>query len=181
MIKWQSETRKLKDLKDYDRNPRNISEKAFKNLIKSLKEDGYHQRIIVNTDGTIIGGHQRKQAMLKAGFKQNDDIEVLVPDRKLDEREFDRLNIRDNLPFGEFNFEILANNFEIDTLTEWGMPEEWLSIPDLGKDEKIKESKKTQEFSVKIYCEDESDQDAVIKMMQAKGYKCEKSENDNDS
>ena len=125
-IKWNETEIAIKDLKEYGRNPRSITKDQFNHLVKSLKQDGYHQRLIVNTDGTIIGGHQRKKAFLLAGFKEDHKIPVLMPDRFLQVDEFKRLNVRDNLPFGEFDFDILASDFDVNELIEWGMPEEWL-------------------------------------------------------
>lgn len=121
-IAWGTQQRKLKDLKDYDKNPRKMDKDEFNNLIKSIQQDGYHQRLLINVDNTIIGGHQRKKAMLKAGYKPNDIIEVLVPNRLLEGDDFDRLNIRDNLPYGSFDFDMLANNFDSERLIEWGFP-----------------------------------------------------------
>ena len=132
-ITWSEKEIPVKDLKEYDRNPRHMKKDQFDNLVKSIKEDGYHQRLIVNQDGTIIGGHQRKKALMKAGFKATDKIWVLMPDRQLTEEEFKRLNIRDNLPFGEFDFDILASDFEASQLIEWGMPEEWLPNVDYSE------------------------------------------------
>jgi 16S rRNA G966 N2-methylase RsmD len=126
-IVWSESKRKLKDIKDYEKNPRKMGNDAFGKLVESVKQDGYHSRIMINEDGTIIGGHQRKRALLKSGMKQSDEVEVLVPDRQLTEEEFNRLNIRDNLPYGEFDFDILADNFDIEQLVEWGMPEAWLT------------------------------------------------------
>lgn len=125
-IIWYSNITKLKDIHDYKKNPKRIDKKRFAELVESIKQDGYHGRIKVDTFGTIIGGHQRKRALLVAGIKPNDTIEVLVPSRELTQEEFDRINIRDNLPYGEFDFDILANNFEPQQLIDWGMPEEWL-------------------------------------------------------
>ncbi len=125
-ISWESTHIKIKDLKDYPINPRRISKKDFERLVNDLKQDGYHRRILVNNDNTIIGGHARKKALIAAGFQQDDEIEVLKAQRPLDENEFKRLNIRDNLPFGEFDIDILANYFEPSELIEWGMPPEWL-------------------------------------------------------
>lgn len=126
-IEWRTERRNLKDLKDSDKNPRRITKEAFKKLVDSLEQDGYHGRVMVDTNNVIIGGHQRKRALLKAGIKE---IEVLVPSRDLTSEEFDRLNIRDNLPYGDFDFDLLANFFDIDLLVEWGMPEGWLKFED---------------------------------------------------
>jgi hypothetical protein len=126
MITWTETEIPLKDLKEYRRNPRRMTKDQFENLINSIKEDGYHQRLIVNLDGTIIGGHQRKKALQAAGFKHSDKIKVLIPDRQLEEEEFKRLNIRDNLPFGEFDFDVLSSDFDVDDLIGWGMQENWL-------------------------------------------------------
>jgi DNA modification methylase len=127
-ISWKSDLRKLKDLKDYKNNPRKMEKEPFKKLVESLKSDGYHQRLLINIDGTIIGGHARKKALLKAGYKEESEIEVLVPDRLLTGEDFDRVNIRDNLPYGSFDFDMLANMFEPEQLIEWGMPEDWLQL-----------------------------------------------------
>jgi len=123
MLSWTSKTIPISELKEYEYNPRKISDTEFKKLVTSIKEDGYHQRIVVNADNTIIGGHQRKKALLEAGLKESDIVEVLILDRKLTQQELDRINIRDNLSFGEYDFDILGNRFDIDTLIDIGMPE----------------------------------------------------------
>ncbi len=120
-LKWISETMLVRDLKEYEHNPRSITKRDFDNLVKSIKEDGYHKRIIVDTHNVIIGGHSRKRALLAAGYAYSDIIEVLKPSRELTEEEFKRLNIRDNINFGDFDFDILANNFEMQDLEDWGM------------------------------------------------------------
>jgi DNA modification methylase len=125
-ITWYSDKVLIRDLKDYDHNPRRMSKTDFERLVRDIQQDGYHNRLLVNQDNTIIGGHSRKKALLKAGFKKSDIIEVLKPSRQLAEEEFKRINVKDNLPFGEFDFDILANHFEVDSLIDWGMPAEWL-------------------------------------------------------
>ena len=126
MLKWHTESIALNELKEYVHNPHDISRQEFSKLVKSIKEDGYHQRILVNKDYTIIGGHQRKKALIESGLNLNDRIDVLVPDRLLSEEELDRINIRDNLSFGEYDFNILFDRFNIDALTEFGIPNDML-------------------------------------------------------
>lgn len=126
MLKWKTKTLKLSELKEYEFNPRTIKPKQLDKLVQHIKEDGYHQRILVNYDHTIIGGHQRKKAMLQAGFTPEEEVDVLVPDRLLTKEELDRLNIRDNLSFGEYDFDILGERFTADELVEFGMPDDLL-------------------------------------------------------
>jgi site-specific DNA-methyltransferase (adenine-specific) len=122
-ILWIETTVKLKELKDYDINPRRISKADFNRLVNNIKQDGYHRRILVTHNNIIIGGHSRKKALLTAGFKESDDINVLKPNKILSEEELKRLNIRDNLAFGDWDMDILANNFEETELKSWGMPD----------------------------------------------------------
>lgn len=123
-MQWIETEVKLKDLIEFNQNPRRIGKEQFERLVKSIKEDGFHQRILVDVDNVIIGGHQRKKALKAAGFKDSDIIKVLKPERKLTEEEFKRLNIRDNGSFGEWDMDSLANlDLEIEELIDWGVPE----------------------------------------------------------
>lgn len=145
MITWQELTVKISDLKEYEHNARKISDKLLEKLANHIKEDGYHQRIIVNSDYTIIGGHQRKKALYMAGYKDDSDIEILIPNKKLSLEEVDRLNIRDNLSFGEYDFDILTERFALDDLLSFGMDDNVL-MPLFDKLEGIKQ--KEEEIEV---------------------------------
>ena len=127
MLKWQSKTVKISDLKEYEHNPRKITDKLLEKLATHIKEDGYHQRIIVDNDHTIIGGHQRKKALYMAGYDEDTEIEVLMPNRKLSAEEVDRLNIRDNLSFGDYDFDILTDRFDMEDLVSFGMDQDLLT------------------------------------------------------
>jgi DNA modification methylase len=127
MLKWQSKTVKISDLKEYEHNPRKITDKLLEKLATHIKEDGYHQRIIVDNDHTIIGGHQRKKALYMAGYDDDTEIEVLIPNRKLSADEVDRLNIRDNLSFGDYDFDILTERFDMEDLLSFGMDQDLLT------------------------------------------------------
>lgn len=135
----------IKDLKEFSLNPRFIGKEEFERLVNSIKEDGFHQRLLVDKDLTIIGGHQRLKALKRAGFKETDLIKVLVPERKLTTQEFIRMNTRDNGSYGSWDFENLANlDIDVDTLIEWGIPEDLLPnfpIEDMVEDEIAKEEK----------------------------------------
>lgn len=122
--KWEERIFKLKDLSPYEHNPRRITKQQFEKLKKSLQEDGFHQRLIADREGKIIGGHARLQALQELGFKE---VAVLIPDRDLTPEEFDRINIRDNIGFGDFNYDMLANRFDVETLADWGMTDAMLA------------------------------------------------------
>lgn len=144
-IKWHTANIKLSQLKEYPDNPRKISKEMLDKLVAHIREDGYHQRIIVDNDYTIIGGHQRKKALYMAGYDDDTEIEVLMPNKKLNPKEIDRLNIRDNLAFGEYDFEVLTERFDMDELVSFGMDEEMLApIFDKTILEEIEEDKEIE-------------------------------------
>jgi len=122
-ITWSEETRNIDDLKLFAENPRYISKENYAKLIKSIKECGYNNRLLVNADNGVIGGHQRIHALRELGVKE---VKVLVPSRHLSDKEYRQILITDNLDFGAYDFDILANNFDIESLLEWGMPAELL-------------------------------------------------------
>ena len=134
-ITWQLKTYKLADLTDYFKNPRHITETEFKQLKKSLDTFGLIDKPIINADAanTIIGGHQRKHVLEANG---ETECECWVPDRELTEREVEELNIRLNKNTGSWDFDVLANEFDLGELLDWGFSEKELGIhPDIDFDE----------------------------------------------
>ena len=109
------ETKLIKDLKPATYNPRQISTKQYKDLKASVKKFGLVDPIIVNKDMTVIGGHQRLKICKEL---KHIEIDCVVLDlSKEEERE---LNIRLNKNTGDFDMDILANEFDIDELVDWG-------------------------------------------------------------
>ena len=109
------ESKLIKDLKPATYNPRQISTKQFKDLKESIKKFGLVDPIIVNKDNTVIGGHQRLKICKEL---KHIEIDCVVLDlSKEEERE---LNIRLNKNTGDFDMDILANEFDIDELVDWG-------------------------------------------------------------
>lgn len=167
MLTWHQETRSLATLTPYAENPRRMGKKALANLKRSLQEDGFHQRLLIDTDGTVIGGHSRLRAMQELGWKE---VEVLVPSRKLTAEEFDRINIRDNLPFGDFDFDMLANKFDVSTLMDWGMED--LPFPPKEEDEEPVPTPQDESpaFSVVIACKDEDHAKDMVELLEGLGF-----------
>jgi DNA modification methylase len=105
----------INKLKAATYNPRQISTKQYKDLKESITKFGLVDPIIVNKCYTIIGGHQRYKICKDLDYK---DIGCIILDlNKEQERE---LNIRLNKNTGEFDMDILANEFDIDQLVDWG-------------------------------------------------------------
>ena len=125
MIKWTTEVRLIKGLKKHPKNPRQLTKDQHQHLKTSLEKFGIADKPIINTDGTIIGGHQRLKVLKELGHKE---IEVLVPNRELTPEEVDEFCIRLNKNTGEFDYEILANEWDIQDLVDWGFNEKDLEL-----------------------------------------------------
>ncbi len=140
-IKWKLITKKVSELKPYHKNPRNITEQGLKDLNKSIDKFGLAEPIIINTDLVIIGGHARWQTLQQQGVKECD---CYIPNRKLNSKEVEELNIRLNKNIaGLWDFDMLANEFELNELLEWGFNERelgGLSIEKINELEEWKEA-----------------------------------------
>ena len=111
---WTTRTVSIKDLKPAEYNPRDIGDEELELLSHSLADFGLVEDIAVNTDMTVIGGHQRIKAAQKLGWSE---IEVRVPNRLLSEDECKDLNIRLNSPglqgfFNDDKLKVLVKDLE---------------------------------------------------------------------
>lgn len=122
-ISFTTEKRKIQELIPSPYNPRTMTEKQNDDLLKSLDKYGLAELPVVNTDGQIIAGHQRLRIL---SSKNGEDyiVEVRVPNRLLTEEEMKEYNIRSNKNTGSWDWDKLANEFELEKLQEWGF-EDW--------------------------------------------------------
>jgi hypothetical protein len=118
-LTWTNETRKLSQLIPWPRNPRFIKEAQVKRLQESREEFGQPEPILIGPDNELYNGHQRlKSWMVKFG---DIDVDVRVSNRPLTEKEREKLTVYLHKgATGEFDFDILANEFELDDLLAWG-------------------------------------------------------------
>ena len=123
MITWTTEQRKLGELREWDKNPRQLSKHDADEIAKSIGKFNLADPLVINTDNQIIGGHQRKRVMLDNGYKPDDLVDVRVPSRQLTEKESEELNVRLNKNVASWDFDILANEFEVTDLLAWGFTE----------------------------------------------------------
>ncbi len=117
--------KELSELHEHPHNPRYISKADYAQLKESIEKFGLSEKLVINTDNTIIGGHQRKKVLEDLGIKK---VDCWVPDRALTETEVYELNVRFNRNHGQWDWDILANFFEPSDLTEWGFKEEELDV-----------------------------------------------------
>ena len=106
---------KISELNPAEYNPRRMTNKQYEDLKNSLEKFGLVDPIIINSDNTVVGGHQRLRIMRELGAELVPIVRVNLS--KEDEKE---LNIRLNKNTGEFDLDVLANNFEVDELKDWG-------------------------------------------------------------
>jgi DNA modification methylase len=117
-------TVKISEVKANPNNPRIIKDDKFQKLVKSIKEfpEMLNIRpIVVNSDMVVLGGNMRLKACKEAGLKE---LPIIKAD-DLTEEQQKQFIIKDNVGFGEWDWEDLANNWDSEQLTEWG-----LDIPD---------------------------------------------------
>lgn len=111
---------KLSEIKPNANNPRVIKDDRYKKLKKSIEEFPKMleiRPIVVDENMTILGGNMRYRVLQELKYK-----EVFVIDSKdLTEEEKQRFIIADNVNFGEWDNEMLANEWEVDKLVEWGL------------------------------------------------------------
>tara|TARA_R110001632_G_scaffold9919_1_gene37551 strand:+ start:2220 stop:2771 length:552 start_codon:yes stop_codon:yes gene_type:complete len=111
---------KISKIKSNLKNPRLIKDQKFKNLVKSIKEFPEMLKlrpIVVDENNIILGGNMRYKASIEAGLKE---IYAIQADN-LSEDQKKEFIIKDNVGFGEWDWDILANEFDNKELNEWGL------------------------------------------------------------
>jgi ParB-like chromosome segregation protein Spo0J len=111
---------KISEVKSNPNNPRIIKDDKFQKLVKSIKEfpEMLNIRpIVVNADMVVLGGNMRLKACKEAGIKE---VAIIKADDLTDEQQ-KQFIIKDNVGFGEWDWENLANQWDENDLAEWGL------------------------------------------------------------
>ena len=188
-ITWRVEKRKLADLKPHPKNPRQFTEKGMKDLENSINSIGFMQPININQDGLILSGHARTMKLKEMG---ETEVDVYVPDRMLTPKQEEEVLVRANAnTAGQWDWDLLANNFQLEEINDWG-----LEVPDMNIEVEELEAKEdnfdgeppAEPITVlgdlyeigdhKLLCGDSTCSDTVAKLMDGKKaefYKQEKS------
>lgn len=109
----------ISDIKPNPDNPRLIKDDKYQKLVQSLKdfpEMAEVREIVVNKDHVILGGNMRYRAMQEAGWTE---VPVKVVDwSEAKQKEF---LIKDNSSFGEWDWDLIASQYELEELDAWGV------------------------------------------------------------
>lgn len=126
-ITWTPERRKLGDLIPWERNPRQIKRDQAKRLEDSFESFGQVETVAIGPGNELYNGHQRL-AVLVEKYGPEFEIDARVSSRPLTEKEREKLTAYLHKgAVGGWDWDMLANNFEVDELLEWGFSEEDLS------------------------------------------------------
>jgi len=126
-LQWETKKIPISTIKEFEHNPRQLSKKQYQDLKKSLQKFDYVEVAAIDYDNTLIAGHQRLRVL--RDLKGDDiEIDVRVPNRKLTEKEFKEYLVRSNKNTGDWDYDILANTYEIEELIDYGFTEEELQI-----------------------------------------------------
>jgi hypothetical protein len=120
---------KLSEIKSNPNNPRIIKDDKFRKLVKSIQEFPKMleiRPIVVNADMIVLGGNMRLKACKEAGLKE---VPVIFA-HDLTEDEQKQFIIKDNVGFGEWDWDMLANEWEPELLEDWGL-EVWKPAPEI--------------------------------------------------
>jgi DNA modification methylase len=110
----------IREIKPNTNNPRFIKDDKFRKLVKSIKEfpEMLELRpIVVDSDMIVLGGNMRLKACIEAGLTE---VPILVADQLTEEQKKEFI-VKDNVGFGEWDWDILANEWDTDLLEEWGL------------------------------------------------------------
>jgi hypothetical protein len=135
----KAEKVKISQVKTNPNNPRLIKDHKFKKLVKSIKEFPEMleiRPIVVDKDNIVLGGNMRLRACQEAGLKEV----YILKASQLTEKQQREFIIKDNVGFGEWDWDDLANEWDAEELEDWGL--------DLPMDVKIDELEDDEEIEL---------------------------------
>jgi len=168
----------IKQVRSNPDNPRFIKGNKFEKLVKSIKEFPQMldlRPIVVNQDMIVLGGNMRLKACEEAGLKE---VPIIFADNLTPEQEKEFI-IKDNSSFGEWDWDLLANEWETEQLIDWGMdiPDDWAvdEVLEAEEDDYEGSADEIQTDIVlgdlieigehRLLCGDSTDSDQVAKLM----------------
>jgi ParB-like chromosome segregation protein Spo0J len=111
---------KISEIKPNPKNPRLIKDEKFKKLVKSIKDFPQMlelRPIVVDENNIILGGNMRFKALKEAGYSEVS----IVRANDLTSEQKDEFIVKDNVGFGEWDWDVLANEWDAELLNDWGL------------------------------------------------------------
>lgn len=167
---------KISEVKKNPNNPRHIRDDKFAKLVQSIRDFPEMLRlrpIVVNDDMIVLGGNMRLKACKEAGLK----VVPIIKASDLTEGQQREFIIKDNVGFGEWDWEMLANEWDDVKLNEWGLDlpdmsekvleaeEDYFDVPDGGIETDIVPGDLFEIGPHRLLCGDSTDSDAVARLM----------------
>jgi DNA modification methylase len=166
----------INEIKPNPNNPRIIKDDKFKKLVKSIQDFPQMlelRPIVIDENNIVLGGNMRLKACIEAGLT---DVPVKQA-KELTEEQKKEFIIKDNVGFGEWSWDDLANNWDEQLLTEWGLDipnfdanvleaeEDDFAVPDGGSETDIVLGDLFEIGEHRLLCGDSTDSDQVAKLM----------------
>jgi DNA modification methylase len=168
-------------------NPRIIKDDKFKKLVKSIQDFPQMlelRPIVVNDEMIVLGGNMRLKACKEAGLKEV----FIIKASELTEDQQKEFIIKDNVGFGEWDWDVIANEWDTDLVQEWGLDlpvfdgveldavEDDFEAPEGGIETDIVLGDLIEIGEHRLLCGDSTDSDSVAKLMD--GEKADVAHND---
>ena len=157
-------------IKPNEENPRFITDAKFKKLVKSIKDfpEMLEARpLVIDEDNVVLGGNMRLKALKAAGVFE-------IPVKRVEgwtseqKKEF---IIKDNLGYGEWDWELVANIWEVEEIAEWGLDIPQFGVEDLGNPFEAEVSKNIT-FKIEVTCDNQRKQEKLYNELIEKGFEC---------
>ena len=171
----------IKEIKPNPNNPRIIKDHKFKQLVKSIQDFPQMlelRPIVIDENNMVLGGNMRLKACIEAGLK---DVPVKQA-KDLTEEQKKEFIVKDNVGYGEWDWDDLANNWDAQELTDWGLDipnfdvnnleaeEDDFAVPDGGTETDILLGDLFEIGEHRLLCGDSTDIEKVELLMN--GQKC---------
>jgi len=166
----------ISDIRENPDNPRVIRDDKFNKLVKSIRDFPEMLRIrpiVVDGEMMVLGGNMRLRACKEAGLKE---VPVIVASELSEEQQREFI-IKDNVGFGEWNWETLANEWDAEELSDWGLDVPGFDTQEVleAKEDDFDEAPPENPITVlgdlyeigehRLLCGDSTDSDQVAKLM----------------
>jgi len=166
----------INEIKPNQNNPRIIKDIKFKQLVKSIQDFPQMlelRPIVIDENNMVLGGNMRLKACIEAGLK---DVPVKQA-KDLTEEQKKEFIVKDNVGYGEWDWDELANSWNVEELTDWGLDipnfdvnnleaeEDDFAVPDGGTETDIVLGDLFEIGEHRLLCGDSKDSDQVAKLM----------------